>query len=178
VWVKHQKVRSAMNRRMKIRIYQWQRSLRKLCQKLRSMFQSETRMRRWILFTINWKSLWTWKECLSLKLLLNWDKIVHTQECSFNSIVLYNVTHISSFFVESSRSEVDARRSWVLKNVIKSLWVAWAYEKKNKNEDADVCNVSTELLQYWRLKVLKCSSLEWTKRNSNQFAEYTLKFTA
>ncbi len=155
VWVEHWKVRSAMNRRMKIRIYQWQRSLRKSCQKLQSMFRSETWMHRWILFIINWESLWTWKEHLSLRLLLSWDKIVHTQECSFNSTVLYNVTRISSFSVESSRSEVDARRSWVVKNIIKSLQVAWTYEKKNENEDADVCNVNTELLQYWRLKVSK-----------------------
>ncbi len=167
-----------MNRRMKIRIYRWQRSLRKSCQKLRSMFQLKTQMHRWILFIINWKSLWTWKKHLLLKLLLNWNKIVHTQECSFNSTVLYNVIHISSFSVESSRSEVDARRSWVVKNVIKLLWVAWAYEKKNENEDADICNVNIELLQYWRLKVSKCFNLEWTKRNFNQFAKYVLKFTA
>ncbi len=135
-------------------------------------------MHRWILFIINWKSLWTWKEHLLLRLLLNWDKIVHTQECSFNSIVLYNVTYINLFSVESSRSKVDARRSWVVKNIIKLLQVTWAYEKKNESEDADICNVNTKLLQYQRLKVSKCFNLEWTKRNFNQFAEYALKFTA
>ncbi len=144
-----------MNRRMKIRIYRWQHSLRKSCQKLQSMFRSKIQMHRWILFTINWKSLWTWKEHLSLKLLLSWDKIIHTQECSFNSTVLYSIIHINSFFIESSRSKVDARRSWVVKNIIKSLWVVWAYEKKNENEDANICNVNTELLQYWRLKISK-----------------------
>ncbi len=144
-----------MNRRMKIRIYRWQHSLRKSCQKLQSMFRSKIQMHRWILFTINWKSLWTWKEHLSLKLLLSWDKIIHTQECSFNSTVLYSIIHINSFFIESSRSKVDTRRSWVVKNIIKSLWVVWAYEKKNENEDANICNVNTELLQYWRLKISK-----------------------
>ncbi len=144
-----------MNRRMKIRIYRWQHSLRKSCQKLQSMFRSKIQMHRWILFTINWKSLWTWKEHLSLKLLLSWDKIIHTQECSFNSTVLYSIIHINSFFIESSRSKVDARRSWVVKNIIKSLWVVWAYEKKNENEDTNICNVNTELLQYWRLKISK-----------------------
>ncbi len=38
--------------------------------------------------------------------------------------------------------------------------VTWIYEKKNESEDADVCNVSVELLQYWRFKVLICSILE------------------
>jgi len=144
MWIKHQKVKSAMNKRMKIRIYWWQRSLRKSCQKLRLIFWSKTQMHCWILFTINWKSLWTWKEHLSLKLLLNWNKIVHTQECSFNSIVLYSIIHISFFSVESSRSKVDARRLWIVKNIIKSLQVTWTYEKKNEDEDANVCNVNIE----------------------------------
>ena len=163
---------------MKIKIYWWQHSLRKSCQKLKSMFWSEIQMHHWILFIINWKSLWTWKEHLLLRLLLNWDKIIHIQKCNFDSIVLYSIICISSFSIKSSRSKVDARRSWVVKNVIKSLQVTWTYEKKNEDEDVDVCNINIELLQYWRLKVLKSFNLEWTKRNFNQFAEYALKFTA
>jgi len=116
---------------------------------------SEIRMRRWILFTINWKSLWTWKKRLSLRLLLSWDKIVHIQECSFDSTVLYNVTRISSSSVESSRSEVDARRSWVVKNVIKSLQVAWAYEKKEWK-----WRCRRLQCQYWITLVLRIESFK------------------